>query len=326
MSSHQKLHERYGDRLPRRRLGRSELIVPALSLGGAQLGSAEIGDDEAIETVQVALAQGIDYFDTSPMYGGGESERRYGRALEGVPRDSFTLSTKTGSHPERWGDYTWDGTMWTVENSLRVLKTDYLDLVLVHDPDRLNPEGIRPVFAPHGALSALENLKEQGIVRAIGLGQMRFDYHRQAIESGRFDVILTYNNYQPVDTSAADWLLPLAQEYDVGVINGSPMAHGLLIGEDPEAVFARRENWPDDVPPMLPAARRFYHWCQERRVPMVDVIFQFCLRQPLIHCTLTGAKTRAELERNLKAATAPLPIDVWDELAELKGAESDQNR
>jgi aryl-alcohol dehydrogenase-like predicted oxidoreductase len=309
--------ETYGGKLPRRRLGRSELVVPGVALGGAQLGSAEISDRQAVETIHYALELKIDYFDTSPMYGQGESERRYGIALQGVPRETYTLSTKTGSHPERWGDYSWDGTMWTVDNSLRVLKTDYLDLVLVHDPDWLNPEGMRPVFAPRGALDALERLKEEGVIRAIGLGQKRFDYHRQAIESGRFDVILTYNNYHPLDARAADWLLPLAAEHDVGVINGSPMAHGLLIGQDPDEVFRRRERWPDNVERLLRAARRFHQWCEERGVPMAAVILQFCVRQHLIHCTLTGAKTRAELEHNLGAATTPLPTDVWDELSEV---------
>jgi aryl-alcohol dehydrogenase-like predicted oxidoreductase len=308
------LHEIPNAGLPRRRLGRSELIVPAIALGGARLGSDEIDDDEAVATVRYALERGIDYFDTSPMYGRGESERRYGIALDGVPRESFTLSTKTGSHPARRGDYSWDGTMWTVENSLRVLKTDYIDLLLIHDPDLLNPEGMQPVLAPRGALEALEHLRDQGVIRAIGLGQRRLDYHQQAIECGRFDVILTYGNYQPVDTSAADWLLPLAKAHDVGVLNGSPMAHGLLIGRDPDQVFAERTGWSADVAPMLPAARRFYRWCEQRQVPMLAVIFQFCLRQSLIHCTLTGAKTRTELQENLAHTTASLPEEIWEEL------------
>lgn len=135
--------------------------------------------------------------------------------------------------------------------------------------------------------------------------------------STRFDVILTYNNYHPLDASATDWLLPLAEEHDVGVLNGSPMAHGLPIGQDPHEVFARRERWPDNVERLLPGARRFHQWCEDKGVSMAAVILHFCLRQPLIHCTLTSARTRAELEENLHAATTPLPEDVWDELAAL---------
>ncbi len=298
--------ERLGDKLPRRRLGKSELMVPAFALGGYPLGQEDVTDEQAIEAIQYGLEQGIDYIDTSPMY--GQSERRFGLALEGIDRGSLTISTKTGTHPERRGDYSWDGTLWSVENSLRLLKTDYLDLVLVHDP-----ADIRPVFAERGALEALEHLKAAGVVRAIGLGQKRFDYHRRAIESGRFDVILTFNNYHPLDISAGDWLLPLAEQHDVGVLNGAAMAHGLLIGQDPRALAARRPL-QGALKEMLPDAQKLYDWCCNKDIPMAAIVFQFCLRQPRIHCTLTGIKTHAELETNLRGATMALPDDAWREL------------
>ena len=306
-----------GAKLPRRRLGRSELMVPGVSLGGATLGRNDVSDQEATETIQFALEQGLDYFDTSAGYGAGLSEVRYGLALEGVPRESYILSTKTGSHPDRLADYTWDATMWSMENSLRRLKTDHVDLALVHDPPSVGPDGMEPVIGPRGALEALEHLREQGVVGAIGLGQKRFDYHRIAIESGRFDVILTFNNYHPLDTSAADWLLPLAAEHDVGVLNGSSMAHGLL-GRDPDQAYASRPRWPESVARLLPAARRLYAWCEERQLSMAAVIFQFCLRQPLVHCTLTGARSRGQILQNLQAATTPLPEEIWEELAALE--------
>ncbi len=299
--------------LPRRRLGRSELRVPIFALGGYPLGQDDVTDAQAIEAIRYALDQGIDYFDTSPGY--GESERRYGLALEGVDRGAITISTKTGTHPDRRADYSWDATMWSVENSLRLLKTDYIDLLLVHDPPSRDRDGMQPIFAERGALPALEELKAQGVIRAIGLGQKRFDYHRRAIESGRFDVILTFNNYHPLDTSAADWLLPLAQHYDVGVLNGAVMAHGLLTGQDPDDIAAQGTLGPRAA--LLPDARKLYTWCREREIPMPAIIFQFSMRQPLIHCTLTGVRTRAEMEENLRGATMPLPDDIWDELAEL---------
>src|SRR5438309_10537149 len=99
--------------IPLRRLGRTGLDVTRFSLGGAGIGRRDnVDDSSAAETVQRALAAGINYIDTSPLY--GESERRVGLALEGVPRDSYVLSTKTGTHPERRGDYSWDGTLWSV--------------------------------------------------------------------------------------------------------------------------------------------------------------------------------------------------------------------
>lgn len=316
MAEHKKnasSEEKIGMKLPRRRLGRSNLKVPVFSLGGYPLGQKDVSDNQAIEAIHYALEQGLDYFDTSPGY--GESERRYGLALQGIKRDAIKISTKTGTHPDRHGDYTWDGTMWSVENSLKLLGTDYFDIVLVHDPHAWSQDGMRSIFAEKGALAALENLKSQGIIRAIGLGQKRFDFHKQAIESGRFDVILTFNNYHPLDISAADWLLPLAAEHDVGVINGAVMAHGLLTGQDPEN--AVKDLGISFVNNLIPDAKRLYKWCQDKNIPMPAIIFQFSMRQSLIHCTLTGVKTQAELKENLECATMALPDEIWDELATL---------
>lgn len=294
--------------LPRRRLGKTELQVPALSLGGAAFGGVygAVADAEGVAAVEYALSHGINYIDTSPLY--GESERRIGIALRGVPRSEYTLSTKTGTHPERRGDFSWDGTLWSVENSLRLLGTDYVDILLVHDPD-----DIEPVFAPHGALEALEHLKSQGVIGAIGLGQRRHDWHRRAIGSGRFDVILTFNDYHPVRTTAlTGGLLEAAKAHDIGVLNGSPLAHGLLVGNDPR-------NLPPEVQPRhgereRHAAARLYDFAQQHGVPVNAVALQFSLRQPLIHCTLSGSRTPAELAQNLDAVLMPLPETLWDEL------------
>ena len=297
-----------------RRLGRMGLETPALSLGGARIGGGygEVSDQEGIATVRLALERGIDYIDTSPLY--GESERRIGLALEGVPRASYKLSTKTGTHPQRRGDYSWDGTLWSVKNSLKLLKTDHIELLLVHDPrDEADMEAI---FAPKGALEALEHLKTQGVIGGIGLGQRNHDWHRRAILSGRFDAILTYNDYHPIRTTAlTDGLLELAKQHHVGVLNGSPLAHGLLNGEDPLVVSARMHMRQTERE--VGEAQRLYAWCKEKGISMVAMVLQFCVRQPRIDTTLTGAKSPAELRQNLGAIAEPLPEEVWTELEAL---------
>jgi aryl-alcohol dehydrogenase-like predicted oxidoreductase len=280
-------------------------MVTALSLGGAGIGGVygDASDDGAIETVHYAIERGINYVDTSPLY--GESERRVGLALEGGLRENVVLSTKTGTHPDRRGDYSWDGTYWSVENSLRLLKTDHIDLLLVHDPT-----DIEPVFAPRGALEALEQLKAEKVVGHIGLGQRNHEFHRRAIQSGRFDVILTFNDYHPLRTTAAGWLLPLARQHDVGVLNGAVLGFGLLAGDEPLRNPARRYA----SKPELEKAQMLYEWCRARGISMQALAFQFSLRQTQIDCTLTGAKSKGELQSNLDAASAPLPDKLWDEL------------
>jgi aryl-alcohol dehydrogenase-like predicted oxidoreductase len=296
--------------MEKRRLGRSGLEVTALGLGGVGIGGlyGPVEEEVALATVREAIDRGINFIDTSPLY--MESERRLGEALAGGLREKVFLSTKTGTHPERRGDFSWDGTHWSIENSLRLLRTDRLDLVLVHDPDAMEP-----VLAPRGALEALESLRAQGVIGAIGLGQRRHDFHHQAIETGRFDVILTYNDYHPLRTTAAETILPLATERGVGVLNGSPLAHGLLVGRDPEALAQAVRSRVSERD--LRAAGRLYRWCRERNLSMVAITLQFSLRQPGIHCTLTGPKTPAELAENLEAAATPLPEPIWDELAAL---------
>jgi aryl-alcohol dehydrogenase-like predicted oxidoreductase len=290
-------------------LGRTGLAVSEIGLGGVGVGGAYGGDvteKDCVETVELALTAGINLIDTSPLY--GDSERRLGIALAGVPRQSYFLTTKTGTHRDRWQDYTRDGTLWTVENSLKLLKTDHFDVLLVHDPDSMEP-----VLAPGGALDTLEDLRRQGVVKYIGLGQRSHAFHRQAIETGRFDMILTYNDYHVTRTTAyTNGLLQFAEEHNIGVFNGSPMGHGLLAGDDPRTLNTHHLQERDQQ-----AAARLYDWCQERRINQRAVVLQSCLRQPLIHSTLTGAKTPTELRQNLDAIAEPLPDHVWHDLAAL---------
>lgn len=287
---------------PLRRLGRTNLEVNAFSMGGAGIGIDSVTDGEAVEAVRLALDAGIQYIDTSPLY--GESERRVGMALEQIDRSAYVLSTKTGTHPERRGDYTREGTLWSVENSLRLLKTDYIDLLLVHDPT--SDADMDVILGPDGAIDALEQLKARGVIGWIGLGQRNHAWHRRAIESGRVDVILTYNDYHPIRTTAlSGGLLELAQKADVGVINGSPLAHGLLFGGDPFAInekLGMRQTEED-----VRRAKRLYDWCRAENVSMLAFVLQFCLRQDLIGCTLTGARNASELAENIAALRASVP-------------------
>lgn len=292
--------------MPRNKLGRTGFEIPGLSLGGAGFGDDRTTDGDVIETVAYAFAQGINYVDTSPLY--GESERRIGLALRGVPRASYRLSTKTGTHPDRRGDYSRDGTLWSVENSLKLLGVTRVDLLLIHDP-----HDIAPALAPGGALDTLEELKAQGVVGSIGLGQRRHDWHRLAIESGRFDVILTFNDYHPLRTTALeDGLLDAAKAANVGVLNGSPLMFGLLAGRD-----AVPPDWVDGMRRSREGQRldAYFSLCERFGVSPVAVALQFCLRQPRIAATLTGAKNKAELEANLRAATDSLPEELWTALA-----------
>ncbi len=284
--------------LLRRRLGRTELEVTVLSLGGARIGGNNVTDDEAVEAVRRAITLGINYLDTSPLY--GESERRTGLALADGWREKIYLATKTGTHPNWRGDYSASGTRRSVENSLNLLGTDYLDVCLVHDPSNMDP-----VVAKGGALDTLQRMREEGLVKYIGLGVREHEFHKIAIETGMVDVILTYLDYTLLSQTANDWLLSFASERDIGVINGSPIAAGLLSGVEPD-VKARP---PDGV-----IAHKLWRWCAENNLNLLNLAIQFCLRQPLIATNLSGSKNALEVEQNFAAATSLIADEVWEEL------------
>ncbi len=295
--------------LERRTLGANAVTVTALGLGGAGLGGrhfGEVSEADAVGVVEAALEMGIAYIDTSPAY--GESERRIGMALRGVPRSNYSLSTKVGTHPELRG-YSAETTLRSVEQSLRELGTDHLDLLLIHDPPNLLES-----LAPNGALEALEALKSQGVIRAIGLGVRSHELLLEATRSQRFDAVLTFLDHTLLNTSAADTILPAALEHGIGVINGSPLAMGLLGGNDPKTHFREVLTWAEretDWP--LELAATLWHWSLEAGFSLPALAVQLCLREPRIHSTLIGAKTKQELAHLFLALGAPIPATRWEE-------------
>ena len=290
--------------LPRRRLGRTELEVTCLGMGGAGLGRSGVTDDEAIEAVHRAIDLGINYLDTAPLY--GESERRVGLALsDGNWREKIYLATKTGTHPEWRGDFSAAGTRRSVENSLRLLGTDYLDVCLVHDPESMDP-----VVAKGGALDELQRMREEGLIKFIGLGVRQHEFHKIAIETGVVDVILTYLDYTLLSQTANEWLLPFAVENDIGIINGSPIAMGLLSGVEPDVSTSSAHLDTYDAE----KAHQLYQWANDNNQNVLNLAIQFCFRQPRIAMSLTGSKNASEVEQNFAAATTPVPDGIWEQL------------
>ena len=212
--------------LTTRRLGNTGMEPKALGLGCAYFGGDKSSDRDAIEGVRHAIELGLNYVDTSAGY--GQSERRVGLALEGWWRDRVHLQTKTGTHPEHRGDYSAATTRWSVENSLRLLKTDYLDSVLIHDPD-----DIEIPLTPGHALDELLEMKNEGLIGHIGVGVRQHEFHRRAIETGHIEIVLSYLDYTLLDQSVAQTTLPLARERGVGLILASALGMGRLAGPEP---------------------------------------------------------------------------------------------
>lgn len=292
--------------LERRRLGRTGIDATVIGCGGVALGSfhagEEIADETAVATVRRAFEVGINYLDTSPLY--NESERRIGlalRGLGGMPSGGH-ISTKTGTHPLRRYDYSAEATRWSVRNSLDLLGLPSVDVVLVHDPPSMEP-----VLASGGALDELERMRREGLLGSIGLGCRRHDFHRQALRSGRFDLILTFADYNLVGQTAAR-LIDEAHAAGVGVLVAQVIAAGLLAGPDP-AGSERLRNRPEYA-----RAREWWLWARERGVPLQAVAVQWVLRNPKVGSVLIGPRSPEEVEENVRLATMPLPNGIWDDV------------
>ena len=259
----------------------------ALGMGAASISHAP--EHETIAAIERALELGIDFFDTYP----GHKEERWGQALAGVERSSFYLQAKVGPHPERPKDFSAETTRWSVEGSLRLMRVDYLDTVLVHDPlDIEDPLG------PGRAFDELQKMKQEGLIRHIGLGVREHHYHRAAIEAGHAEVVLTFLDYTLLDQSVARTTMPLAKRRGVGLILGSVFGMGRLTGIEPDRV---RE----------PRAHAMWLWCEENDVDIKHLAMQFCLDAPIDGIVLSGPADRSQLEDAYLAATEGVPGEIW---------------
>ena len=289
-------------------LGNTGIETTNLGVGG-HLGLLNDSDDparrqdEGIRTVQRAVERGVRYFDTSPMYGACEAEKHLGAGLatlDAEVRAGLTVSTKVGTHPDRRHHYGADDVRWCYDNSREILGP--IDIVLVHDPQ--SDADMDVIMGPGGALEVLEGLQADGEIRAIGLGNRNHRWQRQIIDSGRADIILPSYDYHPIRQSMAP-LLDHAAVAGVTVVNGSPYQAGLLAGIDLDALPRRQ----DDVD--VERARQIYAWCAERGVEVGAMAVQFSMRQLRIGVTLVGPRTAAELEDNIRHATAEIGDDTW---------------
>ena len=281
----------------KRTLGRTGFEVTAIGIGGAYLGhkdgstSREVG----VQTVLAGLETGINLIDTSDDYLGGLSEEFVGEGLghwfgQGNRREDLILSSKLTAHKSNPGAFTYDGAMRGFENSLQKLGVDYLDMFLVHDPVDLEP-----VLADDGAIAALRKLKEQGTIRAIGLGCRPHEFHQRCIETGEFEVSLTFQDYNLMLTTAEAGVLEPAMKKNVGVFNASI-----------NAALSNVNN--------ADRARQVADWCRERDVDLATLNLHFCLRERRFASTLIGFSRPARVEEYVNTYEATFSDELWEEL------------
>lgn len=285
-----------------RYLGDTGLEVSVLGFGASPLGD-EFGAIRPVDgqrAVDCALDHGVTYFDVAPYYGRTLAEERLGAYLAGK-RHRVVLATKAGRYDRDWPegfDFSAARITASVEESLRRLRTDVIDVYQLHDVEF----GDRQVLV-NEALPALQRLKEQGKVRAIGITGYPLACLRDLAAAADVDVILSYAHYNLMNTRLDRELAPFARARGIGLINASPLHMGMLTEAGPP-------DWhpaPDDV---REVARRVADWCREQGVDLAALALQFALDYDAVATTLVGMSTEAQVTQNVRAVSVQPDPDV----------------
>jgi D-threo-aldose 1-dehydrogenase len=282
-----------------------------LGLGTAPLAGLyeAVDEDTAHAVVARAWELGLRYFDTAPYYGSGLAERRLGAALRGKGREEFVVSTKVGRLLEpgaspwqgAYFDFSADGALRSLEGSLERLGLDRIDVALVHDPDDHYDE------ARAGAFQALARLRDEGVVRAIGVGMNQTAMLARFAREADPDCFLVAGRYTVLDRSAEDDLLPLCEERQIRVIAGGVFNSGILAG----GTTFDYETAPPDVAARVGDLRET---CARHGVPLAAAAVQFPRRHPAVANVLVGCRAPNELEDDVRLYELDLPDDLWEEL------------
>ena len=318
-------------------LGRTGLAVTRLAFGGASIGGlfAQVTDEDAIGTVRHAWDLGVRSFDTAPLYGYGASERRMGAALRDRPRDAYVLSTKVGrlvrdeatiapgtdidpqvldgredafyvrNGPVRIVfDFSADGIRRSLEESLERLGLDRIDIAFIHDPDDHWPAAIGEAWP------ALERLRSEGVVRAVGAGMNQSAMLARFARETDMDVLLVANRYTLLDQGALDELLPACVERGIAVLVGGVMNSGVLADPRPGSRF----DYAPAPPEVLERARRLGEVCARHDIPLRAAAMQFPLAHPAVVSLVAGVRTPAHLDEYPAMLAHAIPPGLWAEL------------
>jgi len=299
--------------MKQRTLGKTGLKVSELSLGGGQFWR-DCTVEEVREVVDVAFAAGINYIDTAVRY--GDSERLLGEALADVDHP-YIISTKLGGYPEPFDPRDPEALHASVKHSLQLLGRDYIDILMIHEPDRPSQfdwwtdweNFIGPV------LEVMDELKTEGVIRFTGLGGTTAYEMAHIINAGRFDVVLTAFNYSLLWREAEIAVIPAARAQDMGIIVGSPLQQGALTQRFDEQID-HGARWLS--PPRRQQYKALYALLDELGMSIIELAMRFVISNPGISCVLTGARTAPEMEENLAAvAKGPLSADLLGRLDEI---------
>ena len=310
------------------RMGTTDLIVPRIGLGTAALGNFQqaISDADAVAVVDRAQALGVRYLDTAPLYGHGLAESRVGQAVAKVARDELIISTKVGRllapNPDfdggrdlangfdvpddhvRMFDPSLSGVRRSLEASLERMGLDRVDVLYLHDPDVYDLErGLAE------GLPALATLRDEGLVREIGIGVNDADVAARAVREGDLDLVMIAGRYTLLEQAALAQLFPACEERGVRVVDAAVFNSGLLATSTPSSDATYNYGAvPDDV---LQRAQTLAATCAEFGVELPAAALQFPLRNPLVATVVVGTSRPDAVRQNVGHMSATIPDELW---------------
>ena len=328
----------------RRRVGSTSLEVTQLGLGGTAFGNMYevVSEEEASRTIEAAFSAGVRYFDTAPHYGRGFSEIRLGAGLARYDRNDVVISTKVGytlePRPqdqinkgpfketlpfEAVFDFSRDGVFRSYEESLKRLGTDRIDMLLIHDPDEgvtINQPGSDPYIKSHfhevmeQVYPALDELRSQGAVRALGLGMNQWQMLYDFALAGDFDCFLLAGRYTLLEQESLHKLLPVCEERNISIVIGGPYNSGILATGVMEGAYFNYAPAPPDI---LERTRNIEAACARHGVSLRSAALQFPFGHPAVVSVIPGARSVAEVATNSDLFRRKTPADFWEELRDL---------
>jgi D-threo-aldose 1-dehydrogenase len=312
--------------LVRRQLGSTRVEVTRMVFGGAPIGGlfAPVDADTAEGALSAAWDVGIRSFDTAPLYGAGLSEERTGSFLSGKSRSEFTISTKVGRllGPTEDGvegldgffgspyrphvrDYTRDGVRRSLEESCQRLGLERVDVALIHDPDDYWQVAIDEAYP------ALDELRSEGTIGAIGVGMNQTEMLEKFVENCDLDCVLSAGRYSLLDGSAARTLFPACQAAGVSVLAAGVYKSGIL-AESPLGPTLDYQPASDEV---IARVREISRVCAEYGVSLQAAAIQYVLSHPAVSAVVVGARTSEEVRQNASHLEVEVPTELFDDLA-----------
>lgn len=299
-----------------REIGHTGMKVSELSFGASSLGGVfrEVDEGKAIEAVYAAIEGGINFIDVSPYYGHYKAETVLGKALRGIPREKYYLSTKVGRYGKD-GVNTWDYSasraLSSVEESMERLGIDHIDLINVHDIEFADLQQVVSETLP-----ALASLRDKGIVGHVGITDLQLENLKWVIdncEPGMVECVLNFCHYCLNDDRLVDFL-PFFEEHGIGVINASPLSMGLLSSRGVPA-------WHPAPAPLVEACRKAAEYCREVGYPIEKLAVQYSVGNPRIASTLFSSANADNVRRNIEYVSEPAPEELVRKVREIIGSQ-----